>query len=67
MQELQWIFEAKIYLGEVTKSINYQTNNKSPGNDDLTAVLEVLPKWTICYPFRYLKLLGKALHHGCYF
>ena len=30
---------AKLYLNEITKSINAQTNNKSPGNDGLTAVL----------------------------
>ena len=29
--------EAKISLDEITKYINSETNNKSPGNDDLTA------------------------------
>ena len=29
-QKLQWIFEAKISLLEVTKAINSQTNNKYP-------------------------------------
>ena len=29
-QELQWNFEAKISLHDVTKSINSQANNKSP-------------------------------------
>ena len=29
--------EAKISLDEIIKSINSQTNNKSPSNDDLTA------------------------------
>ena len=29
-QELQLIYESKIYLQEVTKSIHSQTNNRSP-------------------------------------
>ena len=34
---MQWTFESKITLNEVTKSINSQTNNKALGNDGLTA------------------------------
>ena len=30
-------FESKISLNKVTKSINYQKNNKALGNDGLTA------------------------------
>ena len=30
--------EAETSLDEITKSINFQTNNKSPGNDALKAV-----------------------------
>ena len=35
--KMQWTFESKITLNEVTKSINSQTNNKALGNDGLTA------------------------------
>ena len=31
------LFEAKISLDEIIRSINSQTNNKLPGNDGLTA------------------------------
>ena len=33
--------EAKISLDEIIKSINSQTNNKSPGNYGLTAELDI--------------------------
>ena len=58
--------EVEISLDEVIKSINCETNNKSPGNDGLTAefyrhfsnelALVLLGAW----------LLAKAWHHGCY-
>ena len=35
--KMQWTFESKITLNEVTKSINSQINNKALGNDGLTA------------------------------
>ena len=60
-QELQLDFEFKISLYKVTKSINSQTNNKSPGNDDLTA--EYFSNRITLY-FRCLLLLGKPWQHG---
>ena len=58
--------EAEISLDEIIKSINSETNNKPPGNDGLTAEFYKLFEWTSCCPFRCLRLLGKAWHHGCY-
>ena len=43
--------EAKIFLDEIIKSMNSQTN-EYPGNDGLTE--------------EFYESLGKAWHHGCY-
>ena len=37
MNSLFNLCETEISLNEIIKSINYETNNKPPGNDDLTA------------------------------
>ena len=39
--------EAEISLGEIIKSINPETNNKSPGNDGLTAEFYKLFKFEL--------------------
>ena len=63
-QELQLDFQFKISLYKVTKSINSQTNNKSPGNDDLTAEFYRYFSNRITFLFRCLLLLGKPWQHG---
>ena len=35
------LWEAKISLDEIIKSINFETNKKSPGNDGLTAEFQM--------------------------
>ena len=37
MNSLFNLCETEISSNEIIKSINYETNNKPPGNDDLTA------------------------------
>ena len=60
--------EAEISLDEIKKSINFETNNKPPGNDGVTAEFykHFSNELHSSCPFRCLWLLGKAWHHGCY-
>ena len=59
------LFGAQISLDETIKSMDSETGNKSPG---LTAEFyKHFFKWTSFCLFRYLWLLGKAWHYGCYF
>ena len=61
--------EAKISFDEIIKSINSQINNKSPGNNGLTAEFykHFSNELASSCPFRCLWLMGKAWLHGCYF
>ena len=44
--------EAEISLDEIIEAINSQKNNKSPGNDGLTAEFQTLFQWYSSYAFR---------------